>query len=121
MDHAAVARAGVEPRPRMPFKDAGREPPLGDARAEARPVDAPADHRDIDAFHSSAIIRFRHFPGTDDLAPRRDVQALSNRSLSVSRARGGPAAALALLVAMIALSRDFGETHNERALQSSAS
>ena len=87
------------------------------ARAEARPVTpAPITATSIRST-SAAIIRFLHFLAL--MTPRRDARARPFESgwyLFFARA-AAPAAALALLVVMIALSRDFGATWDERALQ----
>ena len=63
------------------------------------------------------MIRFRHFLNVTPsrLAVRARISELNRDQLLVRAA--APAAAITLLVAMLAISRDFGATWDERALQ----
>jgi hypothetical protein len=63
------------------------------------------------------MIRFRHFlkVTTSRLSVRARLSELSRHRLLVRAA--APAAGIALLIAMLAMSRDFGATWDERALQ----
>src|SRR4030095_11967547 len=87
------------------------------ARADARPVTPPPMTATSMRSMCSSMIRFRHLLAL--MIPRSDARSGPMES---GRRRfflhlAAPVAALALLVAMIALSRDFGATWDERALQ----
>src|SRR5215213_594705 len=92
-------------------------PRAATARAAARPVTpAPITATSICSI-AAAMIRFRHLLSL--MTSRHDART---RLLDLGRHRlfrraAAPVAALALLIAMVALSRDFGATWDERALQ----
>ena len=101
----------------MPFKDAGRQSSRGNRRADARPVTPPPIMATSMRSICVPMIRFRRFLALMTSRPDARSGAFESRRHRFLVRAAAPAVALALLVAMIALSRDFGATWDERALQ----